>query len=536
MRRKVEPFGIKGLHIDRFRALKDVEIPLGQYITVIAGQNGTLKSTLLGMIGQPFGLRTSKTVFDGTFSTKFTDIFNMSPNYDNPGEHLYYVDFADEAIPGNQGQHLQVKSYARPASDRSHIRIVTGKTRGKNEGNIDYPVIYLGLRRTYPVGEFTNPKSTAANLSDEEIAEFKKWYSRVIIEPNESLDPVRMSRRGQKETFLVNTDRYDYLANSAGQDNLGQIIGTLISFERLREELGDSYRGGLLLIDEFDATLFPSSQTRLLDLVYEVAPSLRLQVVFTTHSMTLIEHALSMTKPEGLVNVVYLTKRESGIRCSLNPPMDEIEADLMIEPLPAKKEFKVELWCEDDEARWFLLKTLTSRLKNKCSVIPAKLSCGELGELSIRENIPSLRYVLFVVDADSNRDASKKVRESKRRFVLPGNGKSPEESVYDMLAGMSDDDVFWENDKKYTKQVFLRRYADGKRLFETSGGKHKRRYSKEWFKQEKRDGMWGNNGVRVATLWQSRHEREIQDFCEHLERRVDAMLRRYEYDNREDGR
>ena len=101
--KRLEPFGIKGIEVSRFRAMHDLEIGLGQLVTVIAGQNGTSKSTILGMLGQPFGLRDRRTIFGRPFSTKFTDIFNMSPEHDIPGEHLYYVDFRDEAISGSQG-------------------------------------------------------------------------------------------------------------------------------------------------------------------------------------------------------------------------------------------------------------------------------------------------------------------------------------------------------------------------------------------------------------------------------------------------
>lgn len=44
---------IKSLYVEKFRALKNIYIPLEQKVTVIAGQNATCKSTLLGMIGQP---------------------------------------------------------------------------------------------------------------------------------------------------------------------------------------------------------------------------------------------------------------------------------------------------------------------------------------------------------------------------------------------------------------------------------------------------------------------------------------------------
>lgn len=49
------------------------------------GQNGTSKSTILGMLGQPFGLRDRRTIFGRPFSTKFTDIFNMVTRARYPG-------------------------------------------------------------------------------------------------------------------------------------------------------------------------------------------------------------------------------------------------------------------------------------------------------------------------------------------------------------------------------------------------------------------------------------------------------------------
>ncbi len=528
--KRFEPFGIKGIEISRFRAMHDLEIELGQLVTVIAGQNGTSKSTILGMLGQPFGLRDRRTIFGRPFSTKFTDIFNMSPEHDIPGEHLYYVNFNDEVISGSQGQHVQVKSFKRPAKDRSSIRIVTGSSRAKGEGNIDYPVIYLGLKRTNPVGEFLNPQAERTDFSKKEVEQFNQWYSRVMVDQEKTTDVVRMSRHGQKETLLVNTANYDYLANSAGQDNLGQILGALISFERLAGVMGEGYRGGLLLIDELDVTLFPSSQIRLFELLKERAAEQKVQVIFTTHSMTLLERAVETAHAKAdAVKVLYLKKRESGIKLTVNPPIDEIQADLMVEPLKATKGFKVEIWCEDDEAKWVLGQIMPSRLKQKCEIVSAKLSCGELGELAIRD-IASLRDVCFVVDADSNKDASKRIKECGKRFVLPGGGKSPEQSIYDLLYGLSDEDEFWDNSRRYSKQVMLARFDDSKREFVRAGGGKDRKHFKMWFKREKAERLWGVNGSLVAALWKERYKSEIRDFNEGLEKRVDGIIKRQQYE------
>lgn len=529
MVRKPDPYGLKGIYIERFRNMRDVNVPLGQRITVIAGQNGTGKSTILGMLGQPFGMTEARTLFGKSCRTKFTDVFNMSPDHDEPGEHLYYLDFRDESISDGK-QHVQVKSYPR-TNAKSHIRFVTGATRGAGDGNIDYPVVYLGLRRTYPVGEVANPESMDAGLGEDEVREFCEWYSRIIVPTSgASMDPVRMSKSNQKDTLLVNTGTYDFLANSAGQDNLGQILGAVISFQRIKTGMGEAYRGGLLLIDEFDATLFPASQTGLLDILYDVAPTLNLQVVFTTHSTNLIEHALGMAKRGDDVSVTYLRARTSGVNAEQNPPMDAIESDLLIRPLPAKQGLKTEIWCEDAETKWFLLQMMPSRLKKKCDIRDIGLGCGQLGELAVRD-APALKNVVFVVDADSDKDVRKAIKECTRRFVLPGDEESPEQSVFSMLQGFDDDDAFWDTCARgYTKQMFIRNWQSFKREWESDGARKKRRLEKAWFRNEKASGVWKANGSAVYAAWSAQHRDDVEGFVAGLEHRVDAIINRMEYE------
>ena len=45
---------------------------------------------------------------------------------------------------------------------------------------------------------------------------------------------------------------------------MGKIILALLSFKRLKEKYPKGYKGGILLIDELDATMYPGSQERLL--------------------------------------------------------------------------------------------------------------------------------------------------------------------------------------------------------------------------------------------------------------------------------
>ena len=529
-------FGIESIEIERFRNFLPATLPLGRYVTVISGQNGTGKSTLLGMLGQPFGLDDASDVFGRAMRAKFTDMFKLSPEHDIPGEHVYFVNRADDQLYP-RGTHVQVKSYARTGYEKLPIRIVTGAKRERGDGSIDYPVIYLGLRRTYPVGEIPNATSSPAPLSEEEAELLDGWYKQVFMTWRQGdIEPVKLSARtAKKETILVNAQDYDYLANSAGQDNLGQILASLLSFRRLKAERGDSFRGGLLLIDELDVTLFPASQEALFDLLMDVATEIGIQVVFTTHSFPLVEHAMSRRKRGGRdgrrdVEVIYLRRRDSGISRVEDPTMGDILADLSVRPPKRKKTPKVEVWCEDEEAKWLLRKLLPAKAYSKCRVISAKLSCGELAELATRDEIPSLENVLFVVDGDAVKSASKKIKGCSRLCVLPTGDTNPERAIYDALCSLEDDGDFWtsmEERHGYTRQMFERSFEEAHAPV-AGHDKSGRKADKSWFNSEKAKGVWGDNGVDAFRQWRSMNEEACQQFVEVISERIDKVIRRVE--------
>lgn len=45
---------IRSVEIEKFRAFENASFTLGKRITAISGRNATQKTTVLGMIGQPF--------------------------------------------------------------------------------------------------------------------------------------------------------------------------------------------------------------------------------------------------------------------------------------------------------------------------------------------------------------------------------------------------------------------------------------------------------------------------------------------------
>lgn len=68
-------------------------------LTAIAGQNGTQKSTLLGIITQTFTLKTEdsmrveKPLCGGSYISAFKDKFRLSPTFDKPKGHEWTISF-----------------------------------------------------------------------------------------------------------------------------------------------------------------------------------------------------------------------------------------------------------------------------------------------------------------------------------------------------------------------------------------------------------------------------------------------------------
>ena len=487
---------LKGLYVEEFRAMKNLPIPLGKKVTAIAGQNATCKSTLLGMIGQPFGLKDKKTIFGKSFSTKFSDIFKWTATHDLPGSHSYRVDFDDSALFNKETEF--VKSYKRSPKDTSHIRLVTGKKRGKSDGNLPYPVIYLGLRRLYPIGELKEITKPTSTLTPAEVNSFNKWYKEVFFS-SEQVSPVQIRSKQQKDTLAVNTDSYDYYGNSAGQDNIGQILGAILSFQRLQTELQAQYHGGLLLIDEIDATLFPAAQANLVDLFYQLAGKLYLQFVFTTQSIDLLEHISRRGNNDGETAVNYFTRAYGTLELLRNPTMDRVRGDLnMTTTVRPRKSPKVDVYCEDAEASLFAKRLLGPTITKHLTFIQQS-SGAELLSSIASLHYPAFQKSIIILDGD------KRPKKLKPNVICLPGGVRPENVFLDTLQNLPYTDSFWTNDDGYTKQVFEKNLHDL-----TDGMTNDRVKMKKWFRAEKE--YWGNGANRVFKLWQATHDVQAVEF------------------------
>lgn len=501
------------LNISKFRSVPRVKLPIGTKLTVIAGRNATCKSTILAMLGQPFGLRNESDIFGNPFRTEFSEIFKLSQQFDIPGEHEYTVGLLNSIEP--YGFEAPVKSYQRSRA-KSHIRFVVGKKRVKGYGNIEIPVSYLGLKRLFPIGETENLTINPSQLIDNEISWFTKWY-RKIMASNQIRSIESLNSKREKQTLAITENSYDSTAISAGQDNLGRILGAIISFQRLRKKLGTKYKGGILLIDEIDAAMHSASQNRLVDLFYNVADNMKLQIIVTTHSRDFINAATTHAKTTTQGTVLLYFSRIQGKLClTVNPSPEFMTNDLklLLAPRPRKAIIpKISLYSEDKEARLFLRSIVPKDVYARLSVVNKSFGKGDLKSLAqLSDRIEELQNAVFVLDGDCE------VHQGYHHCIvtLPGAGKSPENLFFDFLDSLDDENIFWQNPNGYTKDHFNDRIPTSR----------DRASMKEWFNKSLTDGCWGKAGQLLFYYWLQENQQIVEEFNARLVEAVNYVAQK----------
>ena len=543
------PISVSSLIITKFRKFDNQTVEFKKPITLITGQNGTAKSTLLGMLAQPFSFGSEKdkekqdnSVYIGNYHDlklfSYNDIagrsytypcdkiFRLSKLHDTlEKEYLYETKIEGIDFNVDSNSPLKTKKLLTVKQGRSgRLRFVTGPgiketiTHNSGEGNFPHPVIYLSLGRLRPLAEVKSCNIVPEKVLDEsEYQRYNEAYKEIFSIVDEEPQSGLMETKEKKRSIVPLAEDYDGESCSAGQDNIGRILTALLSFRRLKEELKDKYRGGLLLIDELDATLHPSSQVRLMKLLCRVREELSLQIVTTTHSLYLIEHCETVFKKSA--GIIHIRNKNGDLEVNSEASLEDIKADLKNEAIPPSKRKtprKISVILEDGEAvRLFkyLIKQ-DSFLKNKISIanIKGKKSIDKASKISgcylqifadNAEKIPELQKVIFVPDGDMSWAKNSK---NKNIVSLPGD-KAIEIQIFEMLS-----DAFWESceGRNYSKSVAIGNYP--KSDLQTIDG------IKKWYSKQR--PYWGRERKIVLEKYYQTNKKLCDAFLSKLRKIV----------------
>lgn len=558
---------------NKFRKLGKLKIQFSDRITVIGGLNGIGKSTILGLIANSSGIRSAmyKSYFDSVFQSNFQELFHLDENddYYEDTDRKSYVDIAYLINENILTKRCSVSRHSETHADgtiTTRLKIVP-RTLEKDLGaqldvgesaKIQLPTLYLGMSRMTPIGEYEKDRVKQTKIRSLEpidkdyIIQLFKLIGNFDISSNVNIEPIiDHDFKGSKKRSKLPSLKHNTLSISLGQDSLSSIFTALASFKKIKREMGANYPGGLLIIDELDAGLHHVAQIKLIELLKREARVLNLQIVFTTHSLTIFKNILNIperqrSKGEIVDNVIYLHNTPAPKVIS-NPTYlwiknNQLSQVSLPENIPEFQNIKVYL--EDDEAFFFLNKILsyknitdtTQTFGVKLEMIPLKVSCNSLINLFTADDY--FKKVVIVPDNDilseeSNRVIVEKNRQfsplpSDKSFTpnTPSTERNPEKIIYnflnDKIMNYDSENSFWENilsinygsyDYDFIQNSVLpipQRDEHGNQL------KKDRDKMKYWFNQHK---SFIENG-KIIELWCDENDEFVTNFVESFKESV----------------
>lgn len=461
MAKKNAPTKITQIKINKFRGLNGITIDFGDRITLICGKNGTSKSSILGIAAQVFSFRKDyssgtdlpyRSLFGTAFKSQVSEHFRLSKKFDTTGSMDTTIHIHD-GYTQNPAE-FSLKLYN--SIDRPQPRpVVRGNTiaPGQNSSrNATHPVIFLSLKRLMPISfreKYTQHDLEYLNLHK---ADFLKSTQRLL---GKFSTTSLTATTGTIQSAVAHSDAYDQDSVSAGEDNVGQILMAIYSFKKLKSEYAN-YKGGLLLIDEADAGLFPAAQLELIRMLNKECKALDLQVIMTSHSPTMIEELHEISSINSADNrTVYLTDSFGAIDTRSNYTWAEIYADLHqetvsfddITSLP-----QVNIYPEDRECADLFSAIITDRKLKKVTNLLSEvaLGCDEYLKLIGRKIPEFTRKSIILLDGDVQ-DVEHHNSVLKLPTTLP-----PDQLIFEFLFNLPANNIFWKNKSLYTRILFLK--------------------------------------------------------------------------------
>ncbi|HEM3467071.1 TPA: AAA family ATPase [Streptococcus suis] len=480
----------------QYRKLKNITLKFDKGINIIAGSNGTCKSSILHLVSnshqkvtnsrsQPI-LSTIQKI-NKIFNPKIEALARGDKKYNDPAPDVigtlytaYYENYSLEFRRHN----------SKTNNNSGRFAIKPKYKRGTTDKLPEVPIIYLGMFRLFSYGEWegdSNLKNILNKLPQQYLQELSNLYK--TFTGYEILFDGKLNSLGgirPKPEFSTTTKGIDSNTISAGEDNLLTILTSLISLKAYFESLSPTEYNdnikSILLIDELDASLHPAFQIKLLQEFQTFSQNYKIQICFTTHSFSLIDYALD----EKIGNLIYLIDQVDHVDLLTDANKYSINALLqnkLVNNIYSLKPIPVLL--EDNEAKDFF-NTLLQAYKERYSisldsffhVIGAKLSSEAIKSLATDRyaNQSSLR-IISITDGDQ------KLGErylTHNLFSLPGEA-SPEELIFQYLKEiLLDDDEFWKKDdlissgytKKYVIETFISELDALEARLATEGSHH----------------------------------------------------------------
>ena len=340
----------------------------------------------------------------------------------------------------------------------------------------------------------------------------------------------------------MNDDIHDIFTNSAGESNVVRIILAVLSFRRLKEKYKGTYKGGVLLIDELDATLYGYSQKKLVQYLYKSAKDYNIQVVFTTHSPIIIKEVNKIhlqTDKQGSFHrdstIVFLEphyddegNRSVGARnIDTTSDMYKVINDILLRP--GNDLGKVKVYCEDAEAvsfvRYAINRTYQINIDDCMKFLNVHLGWTNYLQL-YKNNIPEFTDSLIILDNDVLFCKEARIPENKCVFEADNIMFLPltiEKDLFKLLKEHSNYNTFardYSVNPEFGYEVCFRDYP-------LESGKYKTPDFKKWYKYLV--DVQGDREI-LFKFWCDQNQNRYDEFMSEFVQKFNGIAQKEEVD------
>ena len=455
----------------------------------------------------------------------------------DPNHSLDLEDFDNNSLSSSSEPliniwRLRIIPRTQQLPNTPEIEVLDEKLKGA--GKMPIPTLYLGMSRMTPIGEFDAElidKKTIRKMNGEDKNFIVDSFKDVLYFDESNNEITAHSFSSSKKSSYLPSFPYHSFTVSLGQDSLSSIVTALASFNYLKRTSPQTYSGGILVIDEVDAGLHPRAQEKLINLLHIQARKLNLQIILTTHSLTVIKTILSKNEHPGeRVNDVVYLQDSNFPRIMENPTYTKIKNDMLVlAPLEDKPE-TIKLYFEDDEALFFFKQIL--KYKNiihdkdyfgkELELISLSVGCNIL--LDLHKGDSYFQSVILIPDNDvfSSESNQKTIEENPNICPLPNDStftdntrhteRNPEMILYRFLQRKLEghNDNFW----KQMPGAYTSDYVRDRVMTLTSNSNRDK--NKKWFQ----DNVNFIEKSGIIEKWCGENEKQVDMF---LERIVEAV-------------
>lgn len=436
---------IKSIKFIQYRKLKNITFQFSKGVNIISGSNGTCKSSILYIVSNSFKKVTknnNRLSNNDSLNTvnQINKLINPKIETLTKGDKVYNDPAPKVKGPLYECTYLDNSIINFRKHNSNHINRYSIKPKYTNKAKESLPalpIIYLGLFRLFPFGEFSDNETLVSSLSKKISNNFKDDLASLYSDfTGYDLSFENINSMGNIKNrigFKTNKQGIDSNTISAGEDNLLIILASLLSLKYyyLNLTTSDLDVESILLIDEFDASLHPEFQIKLYKLCKEFSEKYKIQIFFTTHSISLIEHALD----ENHESILYL--RDDIDSVSNVDDIDIYKIKMLLNNKTKKEVYlsnKIPIITEDLEARTildlllgFYYEKFNTDLKSIFHIVDANLSSESIKSLSQDDYLlRSTLRTINILDGDKHNETNL----SKHLITLPGK-KNPEELVFE---------------------------------------------------------------------------------------------------------